>query len=85
MKTLRLFNGRGLGKYMRGYHGFIAAYSKSDAVRVMEEAFGPGRGYMTEINVYWHHDCWGDTMSGITPVRGCWVAKEPNGKPERIL
>ena len=40
-----------------------------------------------EIDVYFHKDCWGDTMNGITPERGLWATKTShlNEKPERVI
>ena len=65
-------------------HGYIAAYSVADAIRVLDEYVG-GRGNSTEIRKYWAHDCWGNPMDGITPERGLWVSEDRWGvKPTRI-
>ena len=82
-RKLRLFNGRGHGKYM-GYHFYRAAYSVADAERVMQEALGFGQ-WKNEINVYYSQDCWGDYMKGVTPERGLWACAEPGGTPFRVV
>ena len=84
-RKLKLFNGSAHGKFLRGYHAYVAAYSIADASDVMTVAFGGSRKWTRELNVYWHKGHWGNAMEGITPERGCWVAKKPTGKPERIV
>jgi hypothetical protein len=82
-KPLKLFNGRWHSGTHGAGHAYVAAYSKDDAVRVITEALGyEPRGMMSELNTYWSHDCWGNTMDGITPERGLWICK-PHGQPVR--
>lgn len=72
-KTLKLFNGRLIGYE----HGYIAAYSQADAVRIYEQYVG-GRGTLPEIRDYWHEGSWGNDMIGVTPRRGMF-AKTKDG------
>lgn len=67
-KKLKLWNGR-----LQGYkHGYIAAYSQADAIRLAEENFGL-RGWLPEIRDYWSEGAWGDSMIGVTPRRGLFA------------
>lgn len=67
-RKLKLFNGR-----LAGFeHGYIAAYSRADAVRIYEEFFG-GRGVLPEIRDYWSEGLWGNQMIGVTPRRGMFA------------
>lgn len=68
-KTLKLFNGR----LITYEHGYIAAYSRADAVRIYEQYVG-GRGTLPEIRDYWHEGSWGNTMIGVTPRRGMFAS-----------
>jgi hypothetical protein len=82
-RKLKLFNGR-LRYDKREGHGYIAAYSAEDAIRVLDQTIG-GRGNRTEIKVYWSHGLWGKPMDGIHPERGLWfIGDWPRGIPERI-
>lgn len=82
-KELKLFNGRWMPYHERGYHVYIAAYSRADAVRLVNEVLG--WNYMTpnEIKVYFS-DTWGNPMQCITPERGVWITKGWNQPPERL-
>ena len=95
-KRLKLFNGRAF--WMRRYRdplwanirdnesvtGYVAAYNVEDARRVIEEYTGtkPSR---SEICTYWHHGCWGNSMTGITPERGLWLVFGHSRKPVRVV
>lgn len=70
-KALKLWNGR-LSPYE---HGYVAAYSRADAVRVLEQHAG-GSGYANELRVYWHAGAWGNSMLGVTPERGLWAERK---------
>ena len=83
-RKLKLFNGRIMLKSGKQGHGYVAAYSAADAVRVLNETIG-GRGNVTEIQKYWNHNCWGNSMDGIKPERGLWVSEDRFGaSPKRI-
>jgi hypothetical protein len=76
-RKLRFFNGRTI--YERG-HGYIAAYTKKQAVELGQEAF-PGFT-MSELNNYWS-EAWGTTMSNIQPhvtEPGVWI--NWHGRPQ---
>jgi len=63
-------------------HLYIAAYSVSDAVRLITEFCGcEGRGVKAEITNYFSPDCWGNAMEGITPERGLWIKFGHTGTP----
>jgi hypothetical protein len=39
-----------------------------------------------EIKVYYHADCWGNPMNGITPTEPCvYATTEHFGTPKRII
>lgn len=78
-RKLTLFNGR-----LAGFeHGYIAAYSRADAVRIYEEFFG-GRAVLPEIRDYWSEGSWGNQMIGVTPRRGMF-AKTKDGSLVEII
>ncbi len=84
--ALRLFNGRWQGGTHGAGHAYVAAHSLADAARVITEVLGyKPRGIVNELAVYWAHDCWGDSMAGITPERGMWVQAKRDNKPVRQL
>src|SRR5260221_2995113 len=70
-KELKLWNGR----IYNHEHGYIAAYSVADAVRVAEAEYPDALITRSEINMYWS-GAWGNQMIGITPERGIWVEKK---------
>ena len=78
-KKLILMNGR----WSRGEHAYIAAYSIADAIRMCEEVVGGG-GWRGEINNYFAK-CWGNAMGGIAPERGIWIQATYHDKPEKIF
>ena len=51
--------------------GYVAAYSRADAERVIEEYAGH-RPTRSELRDYWS-PCWGNPMDGIEPERGLWL------------
>jgi hypothetical protein len=91
---LKLWNGRAYccfkpsdkrwkGSERGASHAYVAAYSVADALRVITEYCGhsPGR---TEITKYWNEGCWGNSMDGVEPERGMWIAFE-RGEPVRVV
>lgn len=69
-KELKLWNGRGVGA-SRG-NTYIAAYSRAEAARMMESAFGgSAQSWANEIRVYYSNCGWGNTMSAINPTEPC--------------
>jgi hypothetical protein len=89
-KKLKIWNGRGHGKtYGRGYI-YVAAYSRKQAAELVSMAcFGDENPHVistNEIKVYYHADCWGNPMNGITPTEPCVYATiEHFGTPKRII
>lgn len=59
---------------MEKFHGYIAARSKAEAIRIGKEAFA---GFTaTELNEYWS-ECWGNAMGGIHATEpGAWISYE---------
>lgn len=97
MKKLKIWNGRGYcaqkpsdpiwqGVRSGAYrHAYIAAYSREDARRVIEEYCGR-KPPVSEIRDYFSEGCWGTSMSSITPERGLWIQIEGKAdKPVRVL
>jgi hypothetical protein len=77
-KKLKLWNGRGHGKYTRG-HISVAAYSQKQAAELISIAcYGPeypNNIRVNEIREY-YSDCWGNVMSNIEPTEPCVYIKE---------
>lgn len=94
-KELKIWNGRGYccvkpddplfanRRPNLSVKGYVAAYSRADARRVIEEYTGRNPGD-TELRDYWQEGSWGNKMSGITPERGLWVSIE-DGAPVRVI
>jgi hypothetical protein len=82
-KKLKLWNGRMSPPYE---HGYVAAYSRADAIRVFTEATGySSRGMDSELKVYWHQGSWGTSMTGIKPERGLWASLKGTREIVRIV
>ena len=88
-RTLKLFNGRAYcamksapeWEGVRGnaeQHAYIAAYSREDARRVVEEYCGR-KPSVSELRDYFS-PCWGNAMEGIAPERGLWLFLDGNGR-----
>ena len=92
-KELKIWNGRGWnmrrpvdGKGVE--HVYVAAYSRADAVRLINQAAGYSAVNDAEIKNYFSDGCWGNPMDGITPERGVWVTRRESRrreKPERLI
>ena len=94
-KPLKLFNGRGIccrksqdplwknHPSNASVSAYIAAFSRADAARVIEEYCGtrPSAG---ELKNYFTEGHWGNSMDGIEPERGLWL-KFRNTNPVRVL
>lgn len=93
-KELKLWNGR--ASWMRKpedplwngvrvnscTHAYVAAYSRADARRVIQEYTG-SMASDNEIKEYWNEGCWGNDMKGIDPVRGMWLSF--GGAPVKVV
>lgn len=95
-KVLKFWNGAGsvcrkssdpLWHHLRfnqSPHAYVAAYSRADARRVIEEYCGrlPSDN---ELREYWS-ECWGNAMNGIVPERGLWLQfKHSQAQVVRVL
>jgi hypothetical protein len=96
-RQLKLWNGRGICCYKsddpawtglsssREGHVYVAAYSRADVRRLVEQYCGVDPGE-TEIREYWSAGMWGNLMDGIEPERGLWlVNKNRDPKPIRLI
>jgi hypothetical protein len=81
-KTLKVWNGRGYcarkfgDPKWEGKNGGevcvnVCAYSRADAIRVIEAYCGRAPS-VTELRDYFS-PCWGNAMKGIKPERGLWL------------
>ena len=86
VKQLKLWNGRWYP--YRGQTVYVAAYSRADAVRLINTVAEGRRVSDSEIKTYWSGGtatcCWGDAMKGITPERGVWLVRKRGDAPERL-
>ena len=90
---MKIWNGRGFGirkdgKTRQAKHCYVCANSRSDAVRLINEAAGWKAMTDYEIKHYYVEGAWGNTMDGITPERGVWVTWPDGtwgGKLERLI
>ena len=94
-KSLKIWNGRGYCARKHndplwgdvkgnGYvHGYVAAYSRADARKLIEEYCGHAPSD-SEIKNYWAENAWGNDMQGIEPVRGLWLKFGTAGKPIKV-
>jgi hypothetical protein len=85
-KVLKIWNGRGHGKFQKG-HIYVAAYSQKQAAELVGTACGLGYPLgVSEIRNYYSFDCWGNDMQGIVPTEPCVYASEKHfGKPFRVI
>jgi hypothetical protein len=97
LKSLKIWNGRGLSYRKRGdskwdnipsngsANIYAAAYSRADLRRMLFEYSGVAASN-NEIRDYWNEGSWGLPMEGIAVERGLWL-KNGYGdeKPVRIF
>jgi len=87
-KGLKLWNGRGTGKYSSNDHFYIAAKSVKQASDLLLKVSG---GYVKslayEINEYYSKNCWGNAMTGIPADEPCvYLIRGGFGEePERLI
>ena len=86
-KELKIWNGRAHGNIYKNGQFFVAAYTKKQACELIGQAAGHSWPIsMSELNDYYSPNCWGNSMSGITPTEPCVYAREGyNGIPIRII
>ena len=80
-RTLKVWNGRGHGKYNRK-HINVAAYSKKQAAEIIGIACQTNVS-VTEITIY-YSACWGNSMKDITPTEPCVYIEEKYGKEKPV-
>lgn len=74
MKNLILFNGRSHGHKYRRHHVYVAAYSMTQAAKLVSMACFDGIEDLvkvSEIKVYYSKHAWGDKMKGIEAKEPC--------------
>ncbi len=83
-KVLKIWNGRGHGKYNRG-HIYVAAYSQKQATELIAKACETYIG-SSEIRNYYSLGCWGNSMEGIVPTEPCvYVSPKYHDKPIKVI
>lgn len=80
-KTLKIWNGRGHGKYKNGTF-YVAAYSAKQAIELVGNASGCHISG-NEIKKYYSENCWGNAMDGIIPTEPCVYIVEHENSPDR--
>lgn len=81
MKALKLWNGRGHGKYAKD-HISVAAYSKKQAAEIISIAC---ESYVTVNEItHYYSNCWGNNMNGIKPAQPCVYIDNNLGTPNPI-
>lgn len=88
-KELKIWNGRGHGKFSNG-HIYVAAYSQKQAAELVSIAcYGeehPDLIRTNEIKNYYHKGSWGIRMDGIVPTEPCvYVSEKMFGEPIKII
>lgn len=84
-RTLKIWNGRGYGKYNHD-HFFVAAYTNKEACELIGKAAGYNRSIGdSELRNYYSKDCWGTPMDGITPTEPCVYVQVRNETPVKIV
>jgi len=84
-KTLKIWNGRGHGKYINS-HFYVAAYTNKEACELIAKASGyDGSIGANELRNYYSKNCWGTNMDGIPPVEPCVYVKIRNEPVIRVI
>ena len=89
-KTLKIWNGRGHGKFNNGSI-YVAAYTKKQAAELVSKAcYGddaPNVINVREISEYYNEGSWGNEMNNIDPTEPCVYASEKlyGEKPKKII
>jgi hypothetical protein len=65
-------------------HAYGCAASRADLCRMLAEWSGAAGSINSYIRDYWHEGAWGNSMTGIEPERGLWIAWDFKSKPERV-
>ncbi len=95
MKKLKLFNGNDW-EHQNGKI-YIAAHSRAEAARLYLDVYKKVKNFEWNYDKkdierqcrymkdYFHDDCWGNAMDGITPELGLWHSADGREKPIRIV
>ena len=76
-KVLKFWNGRPYVIDIKKGNLNIAAYSKADAIRMLQELYPRltvGQAYPELTNYF--SGCWGNDMDKVTPTRGVWLVTD---------
>lgn len=65
-------------------HAYVAAYSLTDARRVINEYTGREFATYGELKNYWNRGTWGINMKDVIPERGLWVIFRYGSQPVRL-
>jgi hypothetical protein len=66
-------------------HMYACAASRADLCRMIAEwTDAASRSLNGYIRDYWSEGAWGDSMTGITPERGLWIAFDYGSKPKKV-
>jgi hypothetical protein len=86
-KQLKIWNGRGHGKYDK-YHIYVAAFTQKQAAELVSSAcFGCNdRISVSELRNYYFEGSWGNPMDGIVATEPCvYINSYKNPVPEKII
>lgn len=83
MATLKIWNGRGQGKYTGTHHIYVAAYSSKQACEIIGiacELLHPMSA--SELSTYFSKGSWGNSMDDVIPTFPCvYVQKDFKSEP----
>jgi hypothetical protein len=68
-----------------GEHIVICATSKAGAVRLWAEYAKDDRSGAYEINEYYSHGCWGNSMDEISVAVGVWAERRRGIPPTKVI
>lgn len=96
-RALKIWNGNGMSSCRKRddpmwrdvpgnayVHAFVAAFSRADARRVIEEYCGR-LPTDSELRDWWSEGAWGTAMAGVEPERGLWLQVDQNKPPVRVV
>ena len=85
MKTLKVWNGKGFGKYDQ-YFIYVAAYTKKQALELINKACF-NRLDMVSYKYFtdYYANCWGNAMNGIIPTEPCLYVEKNHFKSDAFL
>ena len=63
----------------------VCAHSRTDAARLISEAYGGDVGRLNRQIKDYFPPCWGNNMKDITPERGVWLIPFYGAQPSRVI